>query len=303
VADAGAATWGNGTTGVSGVVSSANSLVGSTADDRVGNEEATALTNGNYVVLSSDWHNGAGAATWGNGTTGTTGVVSSANSLVGSTADDRVGDWAEALTNGNYVVLSPHWDNNAGAATWGNGTTGTTGTVGASNSLVGSTADDEVGMGGVTVLTNGNYVVRSEVWNGAVADAGASTWGDGTTGVSGVVSSANSLVGSTAQDYVGGDQTALTNGHYVAVTRRWDNSTVVDAGAVTWGNGKIGATGTIRAENSVRGTPAGGGMTMDYDYDYTNDQLVVGRPAENIVTLFKPPSLETFLPLVLKKAS
>jgi hypothetical protein len=42
---------------------------------------------------------------------------------------------------------------------------------------------------------------------------------------------------------------------------------------------------------------------MVFDYDYTNDQLVVGRPADNIVTLFKPPSYGAFLPLVLKKAS
>ena len=55
----------------------------------------TALSNGNYVVRSPDWDNGAvtdaGAVTWGNGTTGITGAVSAANSLVGSTADDQVG--------------------------------------------------------------------------------------------------------------------------------------------------------------------------------------------------------------------
>ena len=55
----------------------------------------TVLANGNYVVASADWDNGAavnaGAATWGSGTTGVSGVVSAANSLVGSTADDRVG--------------------------------------------------------------------------------------------------------------------------------------------------------------------------------------------------------------------
>ena len=47
------------------------------------------------------------------------------------------------------------------------------------------------------VLANGNYVVRSPYWdNGAAADAGAVTWGDGTSGVTGAVSAANSLVGS-----------------------------------------------------------------------------------------------------------
>ena len=46
-------TWGSGTTGVSGVVSSGNSLAGSTASDQVGGSGITALTNGNYVVSSS----------------------------------------------------------------------------------------------------------------------------------------------------------------------------------------------------------------------------------------------------------
>ena len=39
--------------------------------------------------------------------------------------------------------------------------------------------------------------------NGAAAGAGAVTWGSGTAGVSGPVSATNSLVGSTANDYVG----------------------------------------------------------------------------------------------------
>src|SRR5262249_26317451 len=55
------------------------------------------------------------------------------------------------------------------------------------------------GYSGVVALSNGNYVVNSPNWdNGAASDAGAVTWGSGTTGVSGVVSSANSLVGNSA---------------------------------------------------------------------------------------------------------
>ena len=44
------------------------------------------LRNGNYVVESSSWNGGRGAATWGNGLTGTRGIVSAANSLVGAIA-------------------------------------------------------------------------------------------------------------------------------------------------------------------------------------------------------------------------
>ncbi len=77
-----------------------NSLVGSTAGDRVGyvsdyNTGFTALSNGNYLINSRYWDNSgtadAGAVTWGNGMGGTTGPVSEANSLVGSTPGDQVG--------------------------------------------------------------------------------------------------------------------------------------------------------------------------------------------------------------------
>jgi hypothetical protein len=378
VTDAGAVTWGDGTTGIASVVSEANSLVGSTANDLVGSWGVTPLSNGNYVVVSPYWDNGtisaAGAVTWGNGTAGTSGEVSEANSLVGSAPGDQVGyvshsiSGVTALSNGNYVVPSPFWDcgsiTNAGAATWGDGAAGTSGEVSEANSLVGSTPGDQIGYvsdygPGVGALSNGNYVVRSPLWdNGAVVDTGAATWGDGTTGAVGAVSEANSLVGSTAGDRVGyvsgantgfkalsngnylissrywdnggtvdagaatwgngtsgttgpvsaanslvgstaGDQVgyysdytpmyALSNGDYAVASAYWDNGAIADAGAVTWGNGTTGTAGPITADNSVLGTAAGGGSSMMWwgGYDSVNHQLVVGRPAENIVTLFR----------------
>ena len=60
-----------------------------------GDSGVTALSNGNYVVSSPNWTNGAaasaGAVTWGSGTAGVSGPVSASNSLVGSTANDSVG--------------------------------------------------------------------------------------------------------------------------------------------------------------------------------------------------------------------
>ena len=267
ISNAGAVTWGNGTSGVTGAVSSSNSLVGSTANDNVGFGGVIALTNGNYVVGSNNWDNGAisnaGAATWGSGTAGVTGVISVGNSLVGSTANDNVGNISTltALTNGNYVVRSPNWNNGgvafAGAATWSSGTTGSTGTISAANSLVGSTAGDAVGSGGVAALSNGNYVVASPNWdNGAINAAGAATWGSGTTGVTGAVSVANSLVGSTASDNVGVSATALTNGNYVVTSLNWDNGIFANAGAATWGNGTTGMTGVVSTANSLVGARA-----------------------------------------------
>jgi muramidase (phage lysozyme) len=262
VTDVGAVTWCNGTTGLTGVVSSSNSLVGSTANDLIGGGGVTPLSNGNYVVRSNFWNNGpvvdAGAVTFGNGTTGITGVIRSSNSLVGSTANDNVGE-VRMLNNSNYMVISSNWDNgaatDAGAVTFGNGTTGRTGVVSSSNSLVGSTANDVVGSG-VTALSNGNYVVRSPNWdNGALTNVGAVTWCNGTTGTTGMVSSSNSLVGSTASDNIGnGGITVLSNGNYVVISQNWYNGTATNAGAVTWCNGTTGRTGMVSSSNSLVGS-------------------------------------------------
>ncbi|MEQ8383907.1 MAG: hypothetical protein RH949_16260 [Coleofasciculus sp. A1-SPW-01] len=248
-----------------------STLTGAQADDRVGSHGVVPLTNGNYVVLSPDWDNGgisdAGALTWGDGNTGISGEVNPSNSLVGSTADDKVGsNGVVALTNGNYVVLSSWWDNggvsDAGAATWGNGSRGISGEVNPSNSLVGSQTDDEVGWDGclysdgVVALTNGNYVVRSSLWdNSGVRNAGAVTWGDGSRGISGEVNPSNSLVGSQTGDKVGSyGVVALTNGNYVVSSPDWDNGGVSDAGAVTWGNGSRGISGEVNPSNSLVGS-------------------------------------------------
>ncbi|WP_331061324.1 T9SS type A sorting domain-containing protein [Hymenobacter sp.] len=210
-ANAGAVTWASGTTGITGAVSAANSLVGTLNFDQVGgfaDEAITVLTNGNYVVRSTSWNNGAitdaGAVTWGNGTAGVSGPVSVANSLVGTTANDNVGSNVTSLPNGNYVVGSSNWDNgavaNVGAVTWGDGATGITGVVSAANSLVGTTAGDQVGSSaGVTAFVDSNYLVRSFFWdNGPLTDAGAVTLGIGTGGTTGFITGCNSVVGSTS---------------------------------------------------------------------------------------------------------
>src|SRR5690349_13719289 len=174
-------------------------LTGSHNSDRVGEGGVTVLSNGNYVIRSLYWDSGTGAVTWGSATTGVSGVVSAANSLVGGSMNDSVGGhFITVLNNGNYVVSTPNWQNGAlsraGAVTWGNGATGTSGVISAANSLVGGNAFDEVGVNGATVLTNGNYVFNSPFWNNNV---GAVTWGNGASGTVGVGSAANGLAGST----------------------------------------------------------------------------------------------------------
>ena len=84
------------------------------------------------------------------------------------------------------------------------GATGTVVAVSATNSIVGGKTGDQVGSGGITVLANGNYVVRCEFWyNATVKYAGAATLGRGTARTFGVVSPTNSLVGLTANSKLG----------------------------------------------------------------------------------------------------
>jgi hypothetical protein len=238
----GAVTWGSGVSGVSGPISDVNSLVGSNPGDHVGT--ITALNNGNYVVTS--FYGGRGAATWGNGDAGTSGIVSDANSIVGSNSGDSVGNQGVVpLGNGNYVIDSPNWNGYLGAVTWGNGSTGSSGIVSDSNSLVGNNGYDRVGPSGISLLTNGNYVVNSASWNG---NRGAVTWGNGTTGVRGVVSETNSLVGTNSGD-LAGYIVALRNGNYLVVDEGWNG----DRGAVAWGSGSTGIAGAISEANSVVG--------------------------------------------------
>lgn len=283
VVNAGAVTLVSGTTGQavadsSFVVSTSNSLHGTTANDQIGNNTTAALSNGNYVVTSQTWDGAAadvGAATLVNGTTGraladSLFVVSTSNSLHGSTASDQVGRGnITELTGGNYVVISQDWDDggtaDVGAVTLVNASTGAafTGgsyTVSTTNSLHGSTASDAVGDQGVYALTNGNYVVASEFWDGVATDTGAATWGSGTTGIVGAVTSSNSIVGSTSDDRIARHITVLTNGNFAIRSEFW-NGVVTDAGAVTWGDGTTGHTlngvfEAVSATNSLVGTNA-----------------------------------------------
>jgi len=257
----GAVTWGDGTKGVRGPISEANSLVGSSPDDQVGINLA-GTSSGNYLVGSRFWNGHRGAVTWGDGTTGVRGTISEANSLVGSNPNDQVGFTAAALSNGNFLILTPFWNGNRGAVTWFSGTGAVHGAVSEANSLVGSSPNDYVGTlnplgeSGLKVLSNGNYVVASPLWN---ANRGAVTWGDGTTGVSGVISEANSLVGTTPGpscfdppygDCVGLNIGTPSNGNYLVGSRFWNSA----RGAVTWGDGTTGVRGTISEANSLVGS-------------------------------------------------
>ncbi len=276
-------TWCDGTKSTTGAISPANSLIGTISTnpniivaDEVGIGGVTALSNGNYVVSSPLWRDQSGAVTLCDGTKRTSAVVSAVNSLVGSPRTggffDSVGGGSysfgagnavpiggvTALPNGNYVVDSPNWDGNTGAVTLGIGTTAISGTVGPGNSLVGSYSGDFVGVQGVTVLSTGNYVVDSPLWNNSL---GAVTWVDGTKPTNSTVSTANSLVGNAAGDQVGGGGLAMSingtlhtdggvnvlpNGNYVVLSPHPS-----EGSAATWSSGTKPTVGAISTANSL----------------------------------------------------
>ena len=270
-AGSGAVTWADGSHRLTDPITSTNSLVGN-AGDRVGLDGVVVLSNHNYVVRSSSWGTGKGAVTWGNGNAGVAGVVGQGNSLVGSLGSDAVGaSGITALGNGNYVVRSNTWNNSRGAVSWGEGGNGRTkGIVDASNSVVGSHDGDLVGSNGITVLTNNNYLVSSNNWNGAV---GAVTWGNGSLGTAGVVDATNSLVGTQVGDTLGsGGVLALRNGNYVVRSPNWN----VNRGAVTWGNGNTGTFGEVSATNSLIGSAAGDLVGSNFTIALSNGNYVIG---------------------------
>ncbi|MGN6517956.1 MAG: hypothetical protein ACTHK2_00850 [Dokdonella sp.] len=235
------------------------------------------LAGGRYAVAcpdcSVDGIPKAGAVVWSD-VAGVTGWIDGINSVHGRSPNDRVGDDVIALSNGNYVIVSPSWGGSViapemGAATWVDGATGfargatTLGVpVAVGNSLVGNAVGDHVGSGGVIALANGNYAVGSPSWDNAnISDAGAVTWADGAEGASGVVSAANSLFGTLPDDRIGNlgpyRCIVLGDGSLVVASPEWDEPTptgsVQNVGALTLMDGRTGLHGPITADNSLLG--------------------------------------------------
>lgn len=248
--DAGAVTWFNGTTGKTSqnnyAINSTTSLLGASGD-QVGSGGVVALSSGNYLVSSPLWGvSDQGAVTWVRSrgwqlaSNTTLSTITSANSLVGTQANDRIGSGGiTLLANGNYVVSSPMWDRRAntstwvsdtGAVTWGSGATGVSGEVSESNSLTGYTAQDQVGSGGVIALANGNYIVNSPMWSASQPAVGAVTLASGTSGVTGYIDPATSYTGTLAHEQV--QATALAS-------HRMDNAVAVRTGTDSTGGRRV----------------------------------------------------------------
>ncbi|MEZ6123937.1 MAG: hypothetical protein R3C49_12260 [Planctomycetaceae bacterium] len=174
-------------------------------------------------------------------------------------ANNGFGTEVVPLSTGNVVVTAPFDDAggvDAGAVYLFNGATGEL-----ISTLTGSRDFDAVGKGpnSIVPLTNGNYLVVSRGWNnGSIVAAGAVTFADGLTGISGIVSDQNSLVGASESDNLGfypeTEIFPLPTGDYVVSNPRASNMGVRGAGSVTHGDGVHGISGVVSAINSLMGT-------------------------------------------------
>ena len=80
--------------------------------------------------------------------------------------------------------------------------------------------------------------------------------------------------------------TVFPNGDYAILAKSLSPNGISKAGAVTFGRGSTGAYGLIDAANSVLGTVANGGAALNAAYNPKTDQMVVGQPYANRVSLF-----------------
>src|SRR6476469_781013 len=143
--------------------------------------------------------------------------------IFGPTGSGSFGANVVVLPNGNLVVADSAYDITSPmirvdvcAVHLYKGSTGAL-----ISTLTGGLSLDNVGHGGITVLANGDFVVASPNWsidlgNGArISSVGAATYCRADIGCSGIISSANSLIGSTADDHVGSSVIALPNGNFI----------------------------------------------------------------------------------------
>jgi filamentous hemagglutinin family protein len=273
-------------------ISSANALVGTHTNDRVGTSGSLSLAGDGITIYTSNYDSGKGllsftglgfAAKGAIDNQASTGTVS----LRGLAAGDLAGYQITSLNvgGGKRVLLAPNYSSGKGAIANLDITAGVTGgTLGSGNALVGSSAGDRVGSGGAYSIQGGYYAVGSSSWS---SSTGALTFSDA-NGIFdlGVLGSGNSLIGAAPGDRVGAlvyDYTQFGDGKLLLQSRYWGSGTTGSGkGALTLLQSPSMAKGVIDASNSLVGASNGDGnySVVSYDnngcpYSYCNRTNVV----------------------------
>ena len=260
------------------------SIYGDNANDFLGQTSITALTNNNFVIASKlDGVGGVsdvGSVMLINGATGS----QIGSTFVGNTASDQLGFSIKALPNNNFVIASPYDDVGAGPSVVNAGSvilvSGTTGAQ-IGSTFAGNATNDYLGNGGVTALTNNNFVINSPSDDVGVSDAGSVMLINGATGAQ---------IGSTLAGNASGDQlgasgiTALTNNNFVIASYLDDIvlfggfSSVVDGGSVMLINGATGAQiGSTFAGNATNDYLGRSSVTA-----LTNNNFVIASAYDDV---------------------
>jgi len=248
-----------------------STLAGDTTDDKVAMHVA-ALANSNFVIASPNETEGgishAGTVRLMNGTTG----AQIGSTLVGDAALDSLGSQGIfSLANNNFVIASVFDDEggivDAGSIRLVDGVTG----VQIGSTLTGDTTLDLLGLIGITVLANNNFVIAAPFDDeGGIVNAGSTRLVDGGTGAQ----IGNTLVGNVEDDRLGSGfgAVALANSNFVVLAPEKDEGGIVNAGSVRLVDGATGSQiGSTLAGDTEHDQMGSSGITV-----LVNDNFVVG---------------------------
>ena len=168
---------------------------------------------------------------------------------------------------------------------------GITGEVSSLNSFIGATANDRIGRGYIVPLSNGNFMIHSyNVDNGSLVDAGAVTFADGKYGITGVIDSSNSILGDVANARLGSgniDSREISNGVLVIDDSSSAGGTIYQLSKenkftnplyANFSNSKEGDS-TIRVADILRLLNAGVDVKLQANNDIIlKDDLLVNNP-------------------------
>ncbi|KAJ4454721.1 putative Light-harvesting LHII; alpha subunit B / Histone protein [Paratrimastix pyriformis] len=281
-----------------GVSNSSNSLVGDLASANIGWTQTgswtmaiTELPDGSYLVGSPKYETvgsgASGALTWCAGGTGCTGTVNGNHptSLVGSHSGDSVGSQVRVLADGSYVVFSSTWNTNRGFVAVGSSTHPVTGVVSATNSLIGTTVADKVGLftessmfgstSNMHFTDNGTFIMASTTWTNSatsISTGGAYVFFNPQAGIVpvGTIDETNALIGTTSSVP---NFFYLATHHSYLVTKHGVAGDSTHHGFVHWCSGVTGCVGKIEEVAQLKGTATR--KIKPYVLTLTNDNFVV----------------------------
>ncbi|MBL8329745.1 MAG: filamentous hemagglutinin N-terminal domain-containing protein [Rubrivivax sp.] len=238
-----------------GAVSSANSMVGTNANDSYGLAlradgragqgliQFGGAGSTNYVLslANSSASSALVPLTPAIASTGVLGGINSSNALLLGGVEARV---FTQLSSGDLVVADPEWNGTRGYARlvpfntdFATTLRGSLAAPAAGNALVGTASNARVGSG-VTDLGSGTYLVQSNF-----GGLGAYTFSSTSSPTVGNLSSANSLVG--ASNYSLNGLTVLSNGAYLVQGGFEGNFSTTGRGAFAYGPAGTGISGVI----------------------------------------------------------